>query len=203
MEAREDIPRVSVDSVQDWRTVKTHYREAAMEELQKLLAGQDVGREKDAIVMHLEQFINKTFSLAEPNLRVNGHHFESLDKDGREMELFDETLDRRIWSLADTRLQWHKRIADTRRTVPREIEKTLSSLLEQHKELDSTLLPELSNDVDDQDSTLLDEASGQRLGEVAQRTTGLVNELDQTVTEQQERGMRSEVIANEVKSLKP
>lgn len=73
------------------------------------------------------------------------------------MELFDETLDRRIWSLADTRLQWHKRIADTRRTVPREIEKTLSSLLEQHKELDSTLLPELSNDVDDQDSTLLDE----------------------------------------------
>lgn len=55
MEAREDIPRVSVDSVQDWRTVKTHYREAAMEELQKLLAGQDVGREKDAIVMHLEQ----------------------------------------------------------------------------------------------------------------------------------------------------
>lgn len=73
------------------------------------------------------------------------------------MELFDETLDRRIWSLADTRLQWHKRIADTRRTVPGEIEKTISSLLEQHKDLDSTPSLELGNDIDDHDSALLDE----------------------------------------------
>jgi hypothetical protein len=55
METREDIPRVSVGSVQDWQRVKAHYREAAMEELQKLLIGQHVGHEKDAIMMHLEQ----------------------------------------------------------------------------------------------------------------------------------------------------
>lgn len=73
------------------------------------------------------------------------------------MELFDETLDRKIWSLADTRLQWHKRIADTRRAVPGEIEKTISSLLDQHKDLDITSSPELLNDSDDQDPTLLND----------------------------------------------
>lgn len=52
------------------------------------------------------------------------------------MEPFDETLDRRIWSLADTRLQWHKRIAETRRTVPAETESTMKTLLEHHRELD-------------------------------------------------------------------
>ena len=57
------------------------------------------------------------------------------------MELFDETLDRRIWSLADTRLQWHKRIAETRRTIPMEIESTLSVLLVKHGELDPVSLP--------------------------------------------------------------
>jgi hypothetical protein len=52
------------------------------------------------------------------------------------MEPFDETLDRRIWSLADTRLQWHKRIAETRRTVPAETESTMKTLFEHHRELD-------------------------------------------------------------------
>lgn len=56
------------------------------------------------------------------------------------MEPFDETLDRRIWSLADTRLQWHKRIAETRRTVPAETESTMKTLLEQHRELDAATL---------------------------------------------------------------
>src|SRR5689334_8741289 len=55
------------------------------------------------------------------------------------MDPFDESLDRRIWSLADTRLQWHKRIAENRRTVPTEIRDTLASLLAAHQDLDSTL----------------------------------------------------------------
>lgn len=67
-----------------------------------------------------------------------------------EMELFDETLDRRIWSLADTRLQWHKRIAETRRTIPMEIESTLSVLLVQHGELDPISLPPSMDETEEQ-----------------------------------------------------
>jgi hypothetical protein len=48
-------------------------------------------------------------------------------------ELFDEALDRRIWSLADTRMQWLKRIADTRRKRPEEVATELAEMIEEHQ----------------------------------------------------------------------
>ena len=66
-----------------------------------------------------------------------------------EMEAFDEALDRRIWSLADTRLQWHKRIAEARRTIPAEIEANISKLHEQHKELDMANISHHDEDMDE------------------------------------------------------
>jgi hypothetical protein len=83
--------------------------------------------------------------MAQPNLRVNGHNFEKMNDTGQgqplthtlrlrlntraDMEPFDEALDRRIWSLADTRLQWHKRTTRMRRETPEEIQARLSSHL--------------------------------------------------------------------------
>jgi len=50
-----------------------------------------------------------------------------------DMEPFDEALDRRIWSLAATRLQWQKRISETRRRLPLEIETMILELMEEQK----------------------------------------------------------------------
>lgn len=77
------------------------------------------------------------------------------------MEPFDEALDRRIWSLADTRLQWHKRIAETRRTIPTEIETTVSTLLERHRELDAILLPVGSEELSEED--VITEEDGKKI----------------------------------------
>lgn len=54
-----------------------------------------------------------------------------------DMETFDEALDRRIWSLADTRFQWDKRIAENRKNVPQEIGATVAQTLEHHHPLDT------------------------------------------------------------------
>lgn len=85
--------------------------------------------------------------MAQPNLRVNGQNYETLDENEHsgiysvhiykvahslaDIEPFDESLDRRIWSLADTRLQWHKRIAEFRRNVPIDIENSLKNVFKQ------------------------------------------------------------------------
>ena len=61
------------------------------------------------------------------------------------MEAFDETLDRRIWSLADNRIKWHTLIAERRRKVPTETEKTVTTLLGHHHKIDDEVLPALSN----------------------------------------------------------
>ena len=62
-----------------------------------------------------------------------------------EMEAFDETLDRRIWSLADNRIKWHTLIAERRRKIPIETEKTVTALLGHHHKLDDEALPDLLN----------------------------------------------------------
>ena len=61
------------------------------------------------------------------------------------MESFDETLDRRIWSLADNRIKWHTLIAERRRKVPIETERTVTTLLGYHHNLDDEALPASSN----------------------------------------------------------
>ncbi|KAF8906016.1 hypothetical protein CPB84DRAFT_1770831 [Gymnopilus junonius] len=205
MESREDIPRVSVGSVNDWQKVRTNYKDAALSLVkERTIASRALSEEQDTIMAHLDQFIERTFNLAQPNLRVNGTNFESLDESGREMDPFDETLDRRIWSLADTRLQWHKRIAETRRSVPAEIESTVVTLLERHRELDSILLPVGSEVLrDDELDTEEDSLRQRRVEQALQNTSLLANELEQTISRQQERGDLAKVVVAEVKSLKP
>ncbi|KAF9052734.1 hypothetical protein BJ165DRAFT_1442370 [Panaeolus papilionaceus] len=195
MDSREDFPRVSIGSVQHWHAFKNNYKEAALQQLE--LSGLS-GKDKAAAQEYLEQFVERTFGLAQTNLRINGQNFESLVHDGKEVEPFDEALDRQIWSLADTRLQWHKRIAETRRTVPSEIESNLSALLSQHGMLDVAELgvePEPTEELPLEDSKSLEE--------VATRLVALSNELEQTVSKQCERAGELKVTALEIKNLRP
>ena len=53
----------------------------------------------------------------------------SLDTDQ-----FDESLDRRVWSLSDQRLKWDLEIAKKRRGIPHEVENLMGDLLEKQKE---------------------------------------------------------------------
>ncbi|PPQ63181.1 hypothetical protein CVT24_005726 [Panaeolus cyanescens] len=195
MDSREDFSRVSIGSVQQWHTLKSNFREAALQQLESSgLSAKD----KAAVQEHLEQFVERTFSLAQTNLRINGQNFESLVHDGKEMEPFDEALDRQIWSLADTRLQWHKRIAETRRTVPIEIQSNVSALLDQHRTLD---IAELSVEPELDEESSAEE--GKSLEEVATRLIALSNELEQTVSKQSERAVELKTTALEIKNLRP
>jgi len=194
-----------VGSVQDWEKVRSNYRDAALGQLdERLEISKSLSQESDNLKAHLNYFIEKAFHLAQPNLRVNGTNFESLDETGRETDVFDETLDRRIWSLADTRLQWHKRIAETRRTVPAEVETTISELLKRHRELDVMLLPVGPEEPHEEELiTQEDVLRQQNVEDIFRKTFALSNELDQTVDTQQERGERLKIITSEVKSLNP
>lgn len=63
------------------------------------------------------------------------------------MEPFDEALDRRIWSLAATRLQWQKRVSETRRKLPLEIEAMILELLEEQKTAEVEEAASLQEDI--------------------------------------------------------
>lgn len=55
---------------------------------------------------------------------------------------FDETLDRRIWSLNAERLAWDKTLSDRRRNVPLEVEQLVNDLLDQQRAAIPTPPPE-------------------------------------------------------------
>ncbi|KAF8797855.1 hypothetical protein BYT27DRAFT_6905479 [Phlegmacium glaucopus] len=203
METREDLHRITVGNVQDWQKLCFNYRRATLANLQSQILANDLNHETDALLAHIEQFIERTFSIARPNLRVNGQNLESLDESGREMEAFDETLDRRIWSLADNRIKWHTLIAERRRKVPTETERTVATLLGHHHKLDADVLPALSADAEEEAVHGQDDTQMQRIEQAMLETSAVIIELDQIISREHERGNRVKMVATEVKSLKP
>jgi len=160
--------------------------------------------EKDALTAHMNRFIDQTFKMAQPNLRINGLNYETLDSSEQNIEPFDESLDRRIWSLADTRLQWHKRIAETRRTVPVDIENSLMTLLKQDR---AVLAEELAIGEEEYqaEQDVVDEPlpNFPQVEEGFQRTLALGEQLAQGIRTQDERITRSRDVEKEIKALKP
>jgi len=53
MESREDIPRISVDSVQDWQKLRTNYKNAAIHQLNAQVASNGLDSEKAALEAHM------------------------------------------------------------------------------------------------------------------------------------------------------
>ncbi|KAF9466435.1 hypothetical protein BDZ94DRAFT_221698 [Collybia nuda] len=205
--SREDLPRVSVGTVQDWQRLESNYKRATLSHLDQQILAKSLTTERDALLKHINQFIDQTLKAARPNLRINGQNYESLDHGGLNVESFDEVLDRRIWSLADTRLQWQKRIADTRRKVPTEIENTFTDLLKQQQVADAEMqaksIAELIEDKNDGSSGDEPLPRYPQIEEGFHKTLTLGDELDQTIPSQLERADRVRMVAAEVKALKP
>jgi len=203
METREDLHKITVGSVQEWQKLRSNYRRATLASLQSQILTNGLDHETEALIAHIDQFIERTFLIARPNLRVNGQNFESLDENGRETEAFNETLDRRIWSLADNRIKWHTLIAERRRKVPAETERTVATLLGHHHKLDDDILPALSADSEEETTHEQDDIQTKRIEQTFLETSAAAIELDQMISREHERGNRVKVVTTEVKSLKP
>jgi len=55
MENREELPRVSLESIQDWQKMRANYKEAALTSLRAQISARGVAKEQDALLAHLEQ----------------------------------------------------------------------------------------------------------------------------------------------------
>ncbi|KAH7877773.1 uncharacterized protein C8R40DRAFT_1039062 [Lentinula edodes] len=186
--SKEDL-RVSIETMSDWSHIKANCAQAAKTSLAKelVLAGLS---ESSALSQHLDQFIQNTFRLAQPNLRVNGQSFDERVED--DIEPFDEALDRHVWSLHDQRLGLHKTIATSRRTEPWKIEKTLLGSLEQNHKLDG-----LESEFNDSQENLTMDIDG--IEDALLQTTAWAQELSQSIPNQTERTARLQNVTTELK----
>ncbi|KAF8738623.1 hypothetical protein AX14_010913 [Amanita brunnescens Koide BX004] len=172
MDTREDIPRISIENAQDWQRLESGYKKAVLQRFEENINNSGLANERDLLQAHILQFIDQTLTSTQPNLRINGRPYGHMDDN--QCEPFDEALDRRIWSLADTRMQWLKRIAETRRKLPEEVARELAGKTEEHQEFENHTSSDarIMREPVTTDSWLYKETFIQKL-------TSLVNELDQ------------------------
>ena len=66
------------------------------------------------------------------------------------MEPFDETLDRRIWTLNAERIGWDNTLADYRRQTPLQVERLMADLIEQQHPIESAESEEEDIEMDEE-----------------------------------------------------
>jgi hypothetical protein len=54
-ESREDIPRISIDSLQDWRRIKAKFSKAILEQFDQAIRQSGLESERAALLPHVQQ----------------------------------------------------------------------------------------------------------------------------------------------------
>ena len=202
-DSREDLPRISLDSLRDWHRIKSRFSKAVLEQFDQSIRQNGLESERASLLPHVQQvpidsfcpskpasphgtspsqFIDTTFEKAKPNVRINGKNFEDLkdEDDGtsstqdlsaltprfvsysrglnldREVEPFDEALDRETWSLYNQRLQWDLELATKRRNRPKEVADLLKNLFKVQDAALGELDKPVEEDEDRPDASLPD-----------------------------------------------
>ncbi|KAH7921479.1 hypothetical protein BV22DRAFT_728056 [Leucogyrophana mollusca] len=216
---REDLPRISFESLQDWKRVQNNLETALRARVDRELAARGLSSDEDKFLPHISQFLDAVSEIARPNLRINGRNFEDLPEDEDEFEPFDEALDRHIWSLSNQRLRWDREIATRRRGRPQEIATLLQQNFLQHRALEPDLSMDRPDDPDSHMDGKLVFAKPLRgnflLGSLAapedqpleiedtfSKSASMAAQLLQLIATQQERARGLKSVAGHIKSLK-
>lgn len=204
-ESREEIPRISIDSLRDWHRMKSNFTNAVFEQFDRRIHQNGLESERAALLPHLQQFIDTTFEKAKPNVRINGKKFEEVkdDDDEREVEPFDEALDRETWSLYNQRLQWDLELATKRRKRPQEVADLFEDLFKAQEAAMGELDEPAEEEEDRPDPSLPDETILAQTEDTFSNVAGLSEGLSQTVETQRDRIRRLRDAEEEVNAIKP
>ncbi|KAI9456222.1 hypothetical protein BJY52DRAFT_567919 [Lactarius psammicola] len=202
-ESREEIPRISIDSLRDWHRMKSNFNDAVCELFDQRIRQNGLESERASLLPHLQQFIDTTFEKAKPNVRINGKNFEEVKDGDDEVEPFDEALDRETWSLYNERLQWDLELATKRRKRPQEVADLLENLFKAQDAVMGELDEPAEEEEDHLDPSLPDETILAETGDSFSNVAGLSEGLSQTVKTQRDRIGRLKDAEEEVNALKP
>ncbi|KIY69617.1 hypothetical protein CYLTODRAFT_420561 [Cylindrobasidium torrendii FP15055 ss-10] len=198
--SRAAVGKIAVDTPADLERIKQNFVKVTMEVLEKELTRSKVD-DRDALVANAMAWADQTFDLLRANVRINGASEDDREQE-EESEPFDEGLDRSIWSLADSRLGWQKKLGELRREVPSEVAARIAKvqgrdegLVENDVEMHEDVLPGEGDKVLEEQREIVEEAMR---SVVAMRT-----DLVQTIPLQRSRAEKLEDVSESVyKSMK-
>ncbi|KAJ7647736.1 hypothetical protein FB45DRAFT_894295 [Roridomyces roridus] len=193
----QQLPRIEIPSMRVWLRLKSDFAQKTRDTLLQDAKRRNLSEAQTAVMLnHGQEFVDRTFTIAQHNIRINGRDYDTLQLHEQDAEPFDEVLDRRVWALADSRLKLHSQIAGQRRETPSELAKDLQPLLDEWGGLDAEdVTPDEDDDMDSEPQFPLD-------GEVVAQLHAVVGELGQGIPGQHARSERSRAVEAEYKALK-
>ena len=71
-ESREDIPRISTDSLRDWHTIKANFSKAVLEQFDQTIRQSGLESERASLLPHVKQVpIDRSFQLCTSSHRLS------------------------------------------------------------------------------------------------------------------------------------
>ncbi|KAF7346151.1 hypothetical protein MSAN_01841900 [Mycena sanguinolenta] len=197
----DELPRISLPNMRVWLRIKADFAREVQNKVDEYAKRRNLpARRKEEMLQQSQQYVDQWSTIAQANIRINGRDFDSLQPHEQDAEPFDEALDRKIWALAGSRLEWHRKIALERRNKPLSLEHTLQELVKEHETLDADWdmeEPSLA-DVEDDDGLQVN-VDDAVMGQIF----AVTGELTQSLPTQRERSERSRDVEAEFKALKP
>ncbi|KAF7299130.1 hypothetical protein MIND_00861500 [Mycena indigotica] len=193
-------PRISIDAMRAWIRIKTDIQREIEQEAREYATQHNLP--PDSFLQSATIYANEVFKIAQSNIRVGGRDYDTLQPHEQDAEPFDEVLDRQIWALAGTRLEWLYKISSDRREEPG---KLADRLLAHFREADAieaqweAEMPSFMDEDEDMDTgpvLNIDASLGQEIMSVS-------NELGQTLPAQQERAKRARRVEADIKAIQP
>ncbi|KAJ9103216.1 hypothetical protein QFC21_002639 [Naganishia friedmannii] len=130
MESQEPT-RIVIEQEKDWIRVRQDLKSVvdSLVDEQVNQTGRNENLElRKQVTRRIQKIMEETFSLAVPNLQINGHNYEEY----LEMtEPFDQALDSKMFGLNAQKVEWATNTAERRKGVPkaiRELERQLEEM---------------------------------------------------------------------------
>ncbi|KAJ9108521.1 hypothetical protein QFC20_003427 [Naganishia adeliensis] len=123
--------RIVIEQEKDWIRVRQNLKSVVDglvdEHLNRPGVSENLELRKQ-VTRRIQKIVEETFSLAVPNLQINGHNYEEF----LEMtEPFDQALDAKMFGLNAQKVEWATNTAERRKGVPkaiRELERQLEEM---------------------------------------------------------------------------
>ncbi|KAF7314172.1 hypothetical protein MKEN_00889400 [Mycena kentingensis (nom. inval.)] len=195
----DDTPRISIDTMRAWIRIKQTIQHEIEQQTRSYATQNNL--QPDSLLISAQQFTEQLFKIAQANIRVNGRDYDSLQPHEQDAEPFDEALDRQIWAIAGTRLEWHTKLGTERRDIPPQIADRLQAGFRKEQERDEAWEEGIAEGMDEDDG-----GDGPMLDldkSVTREILAVAGELAQTLPAQHERAQRSERVEAEIKALRP
>ncbi|KAJ7899553.1 hypothetical protein B0H14DRAFT_2673660, partial [Mycena olivaceomarginata] len=179
-------PRISLPNMRVWLRIKADFAREVTHKVDEYAKQHNLSPpRRDELLRQSQQYVDQWSTIAQANIRINGRDFDSLQPHEQDAEPFDEALDRKIWALASSRLEWHRKIAIERREKPISLEHTLQKLVKEHESLDA----DANADIESDEPSLLDDED-LRVDvdvEVMGQISAVTGKLTQSLSTQRER----------------